>query len=139
VAVNHAFTPSARLVSLRSAPNVENGVRFDRLVLEFTGGLPGYRAQYVDQIVRPGSGAPLALRGQRICELVLTPAAAHDDQGASTLRTPPSGGDQPELMSYALAGDYEGNVHIGIGLAASADFRIVELTGPDRIAIDFRS
>lgn len=136
--MTRSMAPATHLISLRSASNVENGVSFDRLVLEFSDGLPGYRAQYVDQVVRPGSGAPLALRGQKEFELVLTPAVAHDDQGTSTLRTAPNGGDQPELMSYAVAGDYEGNVHIGIGLAGTVDFRIVELTGPDRIAIDFR-
>ncbi len=101
-----------RLVSLRSAVNVENGVRFDRLVLEFADGVPGYRAQFVPQVVQPGSGAPLPLAGQAAFELVLTSAAAHDDQGASTLRTAPDG-TGPSGLSYALAGDFEGTVHIG--------------------------
>ncbi|WP_232291746.1 hypothetical protein [Frankia sp. QA3] len=127
-----------RLVSLRSATNVENGVRFERLVLEFAGGVPGYRAQFVPQVFRPGSGAPLPLSGQAAFELVLTSAAAHDDQGSSTLRTPPDGGDRSGL-SYALAGDFEGTVHIGVGLGRVAGFRVVELTGPDRLAVDFLS
>ncbi|WP_235949447.1 AMIN-like domain-containing (lipo)protein [Candidatus Frankia alpina] len=125
-------------MSLRSAVNVENGVRFDRLVLEFADGVPGYRAQFVPQVVRPGSGAPLPLAGQTAFELVLTSAAAHDDQGASTLRTAPDG-TGPSGLSYALAGDFEGTVHIGVGLSRVAGFRIVELTGPDRLAVDFLS
>ncbi len=127
-----------RLVSLRSAVNVENGVRFDRVVLEFAGGVPGYRAQFVPQVVRPGSGAPLPLAGQAAFELVLTSAAAHDDQGASTLRTAPDG-TGPSGLSYALAGDFEGTVHVGVGLSRVAGFRVVELTGPDRLAVDFLS
>ncbi|KQM02241.1 hypothetical protein FF86_10742 [Frankia sp. CpI1-P] len=129
-------TRPVQLVSLRSATNVENGVRFQRLVLEFAGGVPGYRAQFVPQVIRPGSGAPLPLSGQAAFELVLTSAAAHDDQGASTLRTAPNGTGQSGL-SYALAGDFEGTVHIGVGLSRVAGFRVVELTGPDRLAVDF--
>ncbi|CAJ65111.1 Hypothetical protein FRAAL6488 [Frankia alni ACN14a] len=125
-------------MSLRSAPNVENGVRFQRLVLEFTGGVPGYRAGFVPQVIRPGSGAPLPLAGQADFELVLTSTAAHDDQGASTLRTAPDGTGQSGL-SYALAGDFEGTVHIGVGLGHVGGFRVVELTAPDRLAVDFLS
>jgi hypothetical protein len=128
-----------RLVSLRSAPNVDNGIRYDRLVLEFIGGAPGYRAQYVPAVVRPGSGAPLPLPGQAAFELVLTSATAHDDRGSSTLRTPSDGHAQSGLLSYALAGDFEGTVHIGVGLTHVTGFRVVELAGPDRLAIDFLS
>ncbi|MCM3920691.1 hypothetical protein ND748_03235 [Frankia sp. AiPs1] len=131
-------TRPVRLVSLRSGTNVENGVHFQRLVLEFAGGVPGYRAGFVPQVIRPGSGAPLPLAGQADFELVLTSTAAHDDQGTSTLRTAPDGTGQSGL-SYALAGDFEGTVHIGVGLGHVGDFRVVELTGPDRLAVDFRS
>ncbi|MCK9893058.1 hypothetical protein [Frankia sp. AgB32] len=126
-----------RLVSIRSAPNVDNGVRYERLVLEFAGGAPGYQAQYVRSVVRPGSGAPLPLTGQATFEVVLTSATAHDDNGTSTLRTPPDGHGQSGLTSYAIAGDFEGSVHIGVGLTRVTGFRVIELTDPDRLALDF--
>ncbi|MCM3885613.1 hypothetical protein [Frankia sp. R82] len=132
-------TTPVRVVSLRSAPNEENGVRYERLVVEFTGGTPGYQARYVTEVIRPGSGAPLPLVGQAQLELVLSSATAHDDQGASTLRTASSGQDAAGGLSYAVAGDFEGMVHIGVGMARVTDFRVVSLTSPDRLAIDFRS
>lgn len=134
-----APTTPVRVVSLRSAPNEENGVRYERLVVEFTGGTPGYQARYVTEVIRPGSGAPLPLVGQAQLELVLSSASAHDDQGASTLRTAASGQDSTGALSYAVAGDFEGMVHIGIGLPRATEFRIVSLSSPDRLAIDFRS
>jgi hypothetical protein len=131
------LTAPVRLLSLRSAPNVDGGTRYERVVLEFAGGLPGYHAQYVPEVVRPGSGAPLPLAGKAALELVLTSATAHDDQGVSTLGTPSDGRDPSGALSYALAGDFEGMVHIGIGLARATSFRVLELHGPDRLAIDF--
>ncbi|MCL9794521.1 AMIN-like domain-containing (lipo)protein [Frankia sp. AgKG'84/4] len=126
-----------RLVSIRSAPNVDNGVRYERLVLEFADGAPGYQAQYVRSVMRPGSGAPLPLAGQAAFEVVLTSATAHDDGGASTLRTPPDGHGQSGLISYAIAGDFEGTVHIGVGLTRVSGFRVIQLSDPNRLAIDF--
>ncbi len=130
-------TTPVRLVSIRSAPNVDNGVRYERLVLEFADGAPGYQARYVRSVLRPGSGAPLPLAGQAAFEVVLTSAAAHDDGGTSTLRTPPDGHGQSGLISYAIAGDFEGTVHIGVGLARVSGFRVLQLTDPHRLAIDF--
>lgn len=137
VTVERPDARDVRLMSMRSGHNVEADITYDRLVLEFTGGLPGYTARYVEQVVQPGSGAPLPLEGQATFELVLTPAAAHNDQGESTLQTPRSGGGLPSLVTYELAGDFEGYVHIGIGLDDVVGFRIIELEDPYRLAIDF--
>jgi hypothetical protein len=137
--VTVARTPPGqlRLVSLRSARTVDGPTAYDRLVLEFTGGLPGYTARYVDKVNRPGSGARLPLTGGAFFEVVAFPAAAHDDAGASTLRTPASGGGLTTLQTYAMAGDFEGYVHVGVGLAGTVGFRVLELHDPDRLAIDF--
>ncbi|CAO5191463.1 hypothetical protein FAIPA1_70208 [Frankia sp. AiPs1] len=113
-------------------------MRYERLVVEFAGGTPGYRAQYVKEVVRPGSGAPLALVGQAHLELVLSSATAHDGNGASTLVTSAAGQDSSAGLSYAVAGDFEGMVHIGVGLGRVTEFRVLRLTAPDRLAIDFR-
>ncbi|WP_154676889.1 AMIN-like domain-containing (lipo)protein [Parafrankia discariae] len=137
VRVEHPVTPPARLVALRAARNVQGGAAYDRLVLEFSGGLPGYTAGYVDEVIRPGSGAPLPLRGPVTFEVVVTPAVAHGAAGESTLTTPPTGGELSGLVSYALAGDYEGYVHLGVGLGSRVGFRVVELRDPARLAIDF--
>ncbi|CUU58622.1 hypothetical protein Ga0074812_120123 [Parafrankia irregularis] len=137
VSTQRQLATTARLVALRGAHNTVGGVGFDRLVLEFRGGLPGYTAGYVDEVVQPGSGAPLPLEGAVTFEVVVTPAAAHDDAGVTTLTTPRTGGGLPVLTSYVLAGDFEGYVHVGTGLSTRAGFRVLELTNPDRLVIDF--
>ncbi|WP_241835173.1 AMIN-like domain-containing (lipo)protein [Pseudofrankia asymbiotica] len=135
--LTRSTSPSPRLVEARAAHNVAGGLSFDRIVLEFTGGLPGYTARYVDDVVRPGEGSPLALTGQARFEIVLHPADAHDDSGQSTLRSPVSGGGLPAVRQIVLAGDFEGYVHLGVGLDDVVGYRVSELTGPDRLIFDF--
>ncbi|OAA27144.1 hypothetical protein UG55_100927 [Frankia sp. EI5c] len=137
--VERQITGAPQLVALRSARNQADGAVFDRLVLEFRGGLPGYTAGYVDEVVRPGSGAPLPLTGAVTFEMVMMPAAAHDDAGEPTLTTPRTGGGLPMLVSYVLAGDFEGYVHVGAGLDRRTGYRVIELRNPDRLVIDFRA
>lgn len=111
---------------------------FDRLVLEFTGGgLPGYRAGYVDQVVQDGSGAPVPMEGQAFFEIVVHPAASHDDSGAPTLTDSGSGGGLPAMVQYSLISDFEGYLQIAVGLDDVVGFRVVELTSPDRLVFDF--
>ncbi|MBL7501829.1 hypothetical protein I6A84_11100 [Frankia sp. CNm7] len=136
--LTRTIQPTPRLVEVRAAHNEENGLSFDRVVLEFTGGLPGYSARYVDEVVRPGEGSALALTGPSDFEIVLYPAAAHDDAGQSTLRAPVAGGGGlPTIQQIMLAGDFEGYIHLGIGLVGKAGYRVTELTGPDRLIFDF--
>jgi hypothetical protein len=135
--VARSQTPPARLVSLRAARDVENGVGFDRLVLEFTGGVPGYSARYVSQVIEPGSGSPLPLAGPADFEIVLHPADAHDDTGSPTVSGIVDTSGLATVHQVALAGDFEGYVHIGVGLAGVTGYRVTQLTGPDRLVIDF--
>ena len=143
VRVEREVAQSARLVGIRSAHHAdeaaEGGISYDRLVLEFSTDLPGYTAEYVDELLGPGSGAPFPLRGQALFEVVLNPAAAHDDEGQPTLRTPSSGGGHPAIVSYEMTGDFEGYVHIGIGLDDVVGFRVIELANPARLVIDFQA
>ncbi|MBX6388897.1 MAG: hypothetical protein IRZ08_07840 [Frankia sp.] len=138
--LTRTVSPSPRLVEVRSAHNEEEGgMSFDRVVLEFAGGLPGYTARYVDQVYQPGSGSPLPLEGQAYFEIVVTPAQAHDDSGQPTLRAPVAvvGDGLTAIHDVVMAGDFEGYVHIGVGLDDVVGFRVMELTGPDRLVFDF--
>jgi hypothetical protein len=139
VSVARSVLPPPRLVSVRAAHDVENGVGFDRLVLQFSGGVPGYSIQYVRQVITPGSGVPVPLSGTAFVEIVLHPADAHDDAGKATLSGPIDTSGLPTVRQVALAGDFEGYVHLGVGLAAVTGFRVSQLAGPDRLVIDFAS
>jgi hypothetical protein len=128
----------AWLVEIRSAHHDVDGVAFDRLILEFAGGLPGYAAHPEQEVFSPGSGDPVEIDGRAFVELVVFPAAMHDESGASTLHGPQHGGGHPTLVEYAVTADFEGYVHVATGLAAAGTgFRVIELTDPDRIVVDF--
>jgi hypothetical protein len=109
---------------------------FDRVVLAFDGRVPTWTARYVKTVRADGTGKPVSLRGSGALELVLTPAQAHADDGSATVsdRLTPN---LPALRDIRLAGDFEGYVTIGIGVAKKdTPFRVLKLTGPDRIVVD---
>jgi hypothetical protein len=130
-------TPPPELVNVTAGHDIADGLSFDRVVFEFTGGLPGYTAQYVNQVLKPGQGTAMALAGQAFFQIVLTPAAAHDAAGQPTVTSPADGGGLPAIRQIALAGDFEGYVHFGIGLSGVAGYRVTELAKPDRLVFDF--
>ncbi|MGY1672666.1 peptidoglycan-binding domain-containing protein [Geodermatophilus sp. SYSU D00710] len=121
------------LVRVRAGRNTD----FDRLVLDFDGPAPGFRVQYVDRLVEDGSGRPIPLRGRAVVEITVHPAAAHRDDGSPT-----RSGPVPDVTGFAAfrqiaeAGDFEGVLTWGIGVAARTGLRVTALSGPTRVAVD---
>lgn len=126
---------TSTVVALRVGHNT-GGTSFDRVTIEFHGGVPGYDVRYVPQVRSPGEGRVVPLRGRACLEVVLSPAAAHDAAGTSTLRSPQSGGGLPTLVQYRVTGDFEGYVHLGLGIRERVAFRVLALSNPPRLAID---
>jgi hypothetical protein len=134
VKTSHGGAPGPiQLVHVR----VAHHPTYDRVTFEFTTQRPGYRVAYVGKVTQDGSGAPVALQGQAFLSVVFEPAVAHDDAGAPTYRGPRSVvTGYPSLKQVAFAGDFEGNVSWGLGLDDRVGFRVIELDGPPRIAVD---
>lgn len=110
---------------------------FDRVVFDFDGPRPGHQVEYVDQVFQDGSGEPVPLKGRAFLQAVMTPAAAHDDHGEPTFPGPlPSVSNLAAVRDLADAGDFEGVLTWGIGVAARTDFRTLRLSNPSRIAVD---
>jgi hypothetical protein len=42
----------------------------------------------------------------------------------------------PQLLAVKPAGDFEGYLSFGLGLAAKGPYHVSTLTGPDRVVID---
>jgi hypothetical protein len=121
--------PVPVLTSIRTGAHPEGG--YDRISLEFTGQLPGFKAEYATSIVHQGSGAPISLPGSAYLQLTFTSAQAHDANGNPTLSPDPINPtpvNLPELRAYVLNGDFEGTVSIALGLTAPDGFHVSELT-----------
>ncbi len=126
--------PAATPSGLRTAP--QDG--YDRIVFDFSGALPGSdSAQYVGGVTQDGSGAPVPLSGQAFLKVVFSVAEAHDAGGA--LSFPQGKRFDPGLTTIkevVLAGDFEGHVSFGLGLAGKVGFRVFELSNPSRVVVD---
>ena len=125
--------PPAELVSVSTARRVG----YDRVLFTFRGGTPGYRVRYV-ATVKDEADRPLALRGGTFLAVAFEPALARAPGGASTFDAHTITTDYPRLRQVRFAGDFEGRVSFGVGVAGRGGFRVTELSGPDRVAVDVR-
>jgi hypothetical protein len=126
----------AVLRAVAAAPNPG----YDRVVFEFAGNAtPGYHVEYATKPVRRcGSGDPVSLDGAQQLVVRFEPAQAHDEQGNPL---PPERERAPGLAAVKemkLVCDFEGQVEWVLGVAAAAPYRVSELTGPARLALDVR-
>lgn len=122
------------LVAFRTATHVT----FDRMVFQFRGGTPGYAVRYVPRIIQDGSGATVPLLGTRFLAIRFAAARAHPLSG-STSNVPRARTTLfASIRQVKVAGDFEGIVSYGAGIAGREAFRVLKLTGPPRIVVDVR-
>jgi hypothetical protein len=108
---------------------------YDRLVVEFTGGLPAYKllAQAPSTFVGPFSGLPVSVAGNAgfhlfIYNMDIPPSFQH----GTNLRPEYSVLEQVVVMAV-----FEGQADIAIGLASAVCPAVSTLSGPSRLVIDF--
>jgi hypothetical protein len=108
---------------------------FDRFVIRMSSGNPGYDVRYALRIIADPSGKRVSLQGNKKIRVVIRPARGHTAAGTNLLPstlTPLC----PNLRQVKKAGDFEGVVSFGLGVARRTGFRVFRLTGPTRIVID---
>jgi hypothetical protein len=125
--------PAPELVSVQAVER--DG--YDRVLFTFEGAMPGYEVRYVRQVDTP-AGERLALRGEAFVAVAFEPARAHGPDGAPTFPTSALTPGYPTLRQVRFAGDFEGRVRFGIGVADRGGFRVSELRNPTRVAVDVR-
>jgi hypothetical protein len=144
-ATRSAASPAPAAAPVCRAPGTYlTGVRtgqhpgYDRVVFQFSGGLPGYRTAYVTSVPQDPKGTPVPLAGQAYLRVVFRGATgwcaqpAHRTYPGPAVLTP----YHPTLLVVSAAGDFEGYLSFGIGLAARASYHVYRLTSPDRVVID---
>ncbi|GGS82041.1 hypothetical protein GCM10010156_45970 [Planobispora rosea] len=125
------------------APPLVTGVRFarhrgfDRVVVDFKGSLPGYRVEWVPELVQDGSGEPIDVTGGAYLQVTITPANAHTESGKPTWTGGPIfQADLGNVRNVVRTGDFEAVVGVGIVLDRKAGFRVLEQKQPNRLVID---
>lgn len=113
---------------------------YDRLVFEFEGAeLPDYHIEYVDRPVRQcGSGKVVELPGSGWLEISFTPARAHTDTGAPTVKDRRRSPNHEIIRGLASVCDFEAVVTWVAGVAAPNRYRVLELKDPARLVIDIK-
>jgi hypothetical protein len=112
---------------------------YDRVVFQFAGRAPAYAADRVGTVYADPQGTPVALAGQSFVRVVFRGASAVCPQplGKTYTGPPTLAPFYPELLVVSAAGDFEGYLSFGIGLAANGTYHAFRMTNPDRVVIDF--
>lgn len=128
-------SPTAQMVSLETG----NDAGFDSVVFEFTGAVPGYRVEYVDEpLTQDGSGDPVEVKGDYAIAVVMENASAYDmEAGKPTYtgskRVEPK--NTRQVQEVVQTGDFEGYLSWGIGVKDKAGFRVRTLASPHRLVV----
>lgn len=112
---------------------------FDRVVFEFSGGVPAYGVRFTPVVRLGGSGAPFPVRGTVALQVDLQASSVDMDDPAFTPtfrpRRPLVPG-LPTLREVRWGGEFEGLTTFAVGLAGRSGFRVLELSGPPRLVVD---
>ena len=110
--------PLPHLVEIHTGDHANERPGYGRISFYFEGGFPGYKFRYTDKVLTQGGGEPVPLEGNSFLEIVFNPAQAHDNDGKSTIRVASNKRiGFTNLKSYGFAGDFEGYLAYGLGIA----------------------
>jgi hypothetical protein len=127
-------TPGSYLTAIRTGRQAST----DRVVFQFAGNLPSYTVTPVPRVVGDGSGKPVAIAGKSFLKVTfrgasaVCPATGHATYPGPSAAAP----NYAQLLGLAAAGDFEGYLTWGIGLAAKGGYHAYTLTAPYRVVID---
>lgn len=116
---------------------------FDRMVIDLKGYANGYNVKYVSVVRSPGSGLEVPVRGAADLEITVL-APAYTSSGSASYN-PANRNELFNTAGYstfrqaALAGSFEGQTTIALGVRARLPFTVFVLNGPgntSRIVID---
>lgn len=112
--------PLATSIRLGTHPSC----RYDRLVIHFTGRVPGYEVRYVSAKAAGPAARRLARRGDRFLLITLHPAQAHDHRGRQMIKPFARTAPYPLLRGYAVVSDFEGALIMVAVVHRTRPFRV---------------
>jgi hypothetical protein len=117
---------------------------YDRVVFQFRGeGLPGYRVQYMEPPLKEdGSGNLVTLDGNAFVVVRMEPASGFDlntGEGEVVYKGPRRLPGASVVKEVVRTGDFEAVLTWAVGLEDKVDFRVLTLSSPSRLVVDFRN
>ena len=126
---------SIYLTRVRAAKN--DG--FDRIVFEFTGGMPSYQIEYVKSGVFENTGEQkIRVGGKAFLDVNLQSLPYPESKTAKDAAIPKGNQKLAVFNEIREIEWFEGVRDFGIGLNAKRQFRVQELLNPIRLVIDFK-
>lgn len=123
------------LVAIRAAHHPG----YDRLVFEFSGGLPQQRsARYVSKIIAE-SGKTVSVTGSAKLQVRFFAASGHNPGGHVTYGPLRRTYALPGLIQVVTAGDFENVLRFGVGVARKEPVQVFTLTNPSRVVVDVKT
>jgi hypothetical protein len=133
-----AAARTAQVNNLRTGGH--NG--FDRIVIDYKGKKPAVKLSLVNNLYSCGKGDKLSLPGNKILQIDLTPAQAHNQKGQDVYTGPgqfsTSSVNLTTIKGVRMACDFEGHVTWGIGVKNLKSYSVSHLSDPKRIVIDVK-
>jgi hypothetical protein len=103
---------------------------YDRLVFQFTGGLPTTRTvRYVPKVIADASGKVVPVSGSARMRVVFSAAAVGKSLNERAF-------DLPGVLQVVQAGNFESVLSYGVGVAKKEPVKLFTLTDPARVVID---
>jgi hypothetical protein len=91
---------------------------YDRMSFTFSTAFPSYQIRFVSKLVSDPSGRAIPLAGDGVLQVTFHQAQGHAASGAPSIVTqPPAGLGLVRMVRWAPAGDFEGVLTYGIGIA----------------------
>lgn len=111
--------PQLIQISVGRHPAADGQPPYERMSFTFTTAFPGYHFEFTDKLTGDASGMMVPLNGMGVLKIVFSQAQAHMASGAgSTIISQPSRNiGYPRMRDFAQAGDFEGVLTYGIGVA----------------------
>ena len=121
--VSHTYSvppmPELMRIGVGDHPRDPGERPFNRISFTFTTAFPGYRFVFAQQLTADPSGKSVPLAGMGVLSVVFTQAQAHTVDGArsSIVSQPARPLHLARMVDYAQAGDFEGVLSYGAGVA----------------------
>jgi hypothetical protein len=108
---------------------------YDRVVVEFTGGMPTYKLVWQDPttFVGPASGIPISVAGAAGLHLYIYGMDIPPTYQHGTNMSP----NYSVLKQVVVLGVFEGQADVAIGLGRAVCPTVTVMSGPTRLVIDF--